>query len=166
MSKDQSFELRDIPGVEGYKVTRDGHVWSKLTSIWLKSRVDHRVYVLVYCNQKGYRVHRLVALAYLDNPTQLPLVNHKDGDKKNNHASNLEWCDDRQNKLHAYANNLMRGRRGSNHHDSKLTEENVREIRRRLADGTGNNATLGHEFGVHSTTVSQIRNGRIWSWLV
>lgn len=53
-------------------------------------------YVYVYlCNEgkeKNIRLHRLVAEAFLDNPYQLPQINHIDGNKQNNQVSNLEWC--------------------------------------------------------------------------
>lgn len=46
-------------------------------------------------------VHRVVALFYIDNPYNYPVVNHKDGNKQNNHKDNLEWCTVKENTLHA-----------------------------------------------------------------
>ena len=51
-----------------------------------------------------FRVHRLVAEAFIPNPDNLPQVNHKDEDKVNNEASNLEWCDNTYNSQ--YPNDL------------------------------------------------------------
>ena len=51
-----------------------------------------------------FRVHRLVAEAFIPNPDNLPMVNHKDEDKLNNIASNLEWCDNTYNSQ--YPNDL------------------------------------------------------------
>ncbi len=47
--------------------------------------------------QKFFRVHRLVATAFIDNPNNLSIVNHKDENKQNNTVDNLEWCDVRYN---------------------------------------------------------------------
>lgn len=73
----------------------------------------------IHGNEKGYQkvsvagrsvfVHRLVAEAFLSNPNDLPEVNHKDGNKENNHRSNLEWCSRSQNMKHAYATGLHPG---------------------------------------------------------
>lgn len=55
---------------------------------------------------KSFYVHRLVACAYVENPDNLPYVNHKDGNPANNHAENLEWVTHKQNCQHAYDTGL------------------------------------------------------------
>lgn len=94
--------------LEHYDVTKDGKVFSKFTNKFLKFREDKDGYYdvsLVY-NSKGarmpFRVHRLVALKYIKNPDNLPVINHKDLDKKNNNIDNLEWCTISKNTQHGY----------------------------------------------------------------
>lgn len=56
---------------------------------------------ITFGDRTRFYVHRLVALAFVPNPDNLPCVNHKDGDGLNNVPSNIEWCSYSQNKLHS-----------------------------------------------------------------
>lgn len=58
------------------------------------------------------KVHRLVGNAFIENPNELPFINHIDGDKKNNNISNLEWCTAEHNNVHAYKTGLHKPRFG------------------------------------------------------
>ncbi len=51
--------------------------------------------------KKTFRLHRLVGLYFIPNPNSLPYINHKDGNKINNHVENLEWCTAKENDNHA-----------------------------------------------------------------
>ncbi len=51
---------------------------------------------------KQMRVHRIVSMAFIENPNNKPHVNHIDGNKLNNHISNLEWCTPRENEIHKH----------------------------------------------------------------
>lgn len=64
-------------------------------------------------------VHRLVAIHFIDNPENLPCVNHIDGNKHNNIYTNLEWCTYSENTKHAIKNELIRFTSGKNHHAYK-----------------------------------------------
>lgn len=94
---------RDIEGFEGlYQVSSYGRIKSlnynktKQERI-LKNFLNKKGYLQVNLHKDGkikkFSVHRLVATAFLENPNNLPQVNHKDENKSNNCVSNLEWCD-------------------------------------------------------------------------
>lgn len=92
----------DIKGYEGkYAVTSCGKVWSYKTKKFLKIDKNSKGYERVHlCKNnvgKHLAIHKLVAIAYIPNPDNLPQVNHKDENKENNEVSNLEWCDERYN---------------------------------------------------------------------
>lgn len=92
-------ELKDIKGLEGlYAATRDGRIWSHKRKKFLKLCGVPENYQIVTIKGKSQYVHRLVALAYLENPNNLPCVNHKDEHKHHNWVDNLEWCTAKYNK--------------------------------------------------------------------
>ena len=88
---------------EGYLVSNLGNVKNRHGKL-LKLNKNSEGYIIVNLwnngNRKPYRVHRLVALAFLPNPDNLSLVNHKDKCKTNNKLSNLEWCNAKYNLEH------------------------------------------------------------------
>jgi hypothetical protein len=65
---------------------------------------------------KTFAVHRLVAIAFIDNTENKPQVNHKDGNKLNNCVDNLEWCTASENQLHALKLGLIIPKRGKDHY--------------------------------------------------
>lgn len=76
------------------------------------------------------KVHYLVMLAFVgDREYKEQVINHKDGNKHNNCLNNLEYCSISYNIKHAYANNLIEVKKGSKNGNSKLTEEQINEIR-------------------------------------
>jgi hypothetical protein len=109
---------KDIIGFEGrYQISNHGNVKSLSRTIIRKdgfiSSVKDRILkfrvckfgynsVHFYLNEKeySYKVHRLVAIAFLNKRKDSHQVNHKDGDKKNNYYSNLEWVSNRENVSH------------------------------------------------------------------
>lgn len=109
-------------------------------------------------------LHRVIASAFLGPPPTLAhVVAHGDGNPSNNHLINLRWATIRENCADTIAHN--RTPRGRKSHNNKLSEDDVREIRRRHAAGGTTLAALGRRFGVSTQTVHGIVHRRVWSWL-
>lgn len=111
---------KDVDGYDGtYKVSNMGRVKSvryidsaesvkeKILSSPNNQNGYPSVSLCKYGRIKTFVVHRLVALAFVPNPLNKPHVNHKDGDKMNPKAQNLEWCTPYENNLHAFKNGLL-----------------------------------------------------------
>nr|QBK85481.1 MAG: HNH endonuclease [Marseillevirus LCMAC101] len=103
--------MRKIPEYENYYATRNGKIYSMFTKKYLKkASLGKYDGVQLYKEGKGktLTVHRLVASAYLPNPNDLPEVNHKDGNKRNNRVDNLEWRTRKGNASHARETGIMK----------------------------------------------------------
>lgn len=103
---------RFIEANSDYMVSDHGRILSfkGKSKLIISSSITAKGYEYVAIRQKGiyvgYSVHRLVATAFIPNPKRLPQVNHLDGNKLNNHVSNLEWCDAYDNAMHAIRTGL------------------------------------------------------------
>lgn len=114
---------RDISGFDdNYQISNTGKVKSKERIVSnacrtylkkeqiLKNQVMKDGYSCVVLRESGkkklLKIHRLVATAFIPNPTNLPCINHIDGDKLNNQVENLEWCTFKYNTNHAIKNGL------------------------------------------------------------
>ena len=90
-----------------YEIYEDGRIYSYKSNKFLKPFLTNTGYLMVHLYSGGKRnrihVHRLVASAFIPNPKDYPIVNHKDEDKTNNRVSNLEWCTHRHNYLYGTA---------------------------------------------------------------
>ena len=94
--------MKDIKGYEGrYAITSCGKVWSYINEKFLKPGTDKDGYLYVNLYKDGmykyYKIHRLVAEAYLPNPENLSDVDHIDNDKTHNYLNNLQWITHRDN---------------------------------------------------------------------
>lgn len=132
---------KDIENFSKYQVSNLGNVKSK--DRYTKAKDDeiiHRKEFLLkeFINKKGYkqvtlyddngkpktmRVHKLVALAFIENKNNLPQINHIDGNKLNNKVSNLEWISNYDNMQHAIKNGLI---------NQELRKENMSKVGKSL----------------------------------
>lgn len=127
-----------------------------------------------------FTVHRVVALAFIPCPGDPDNfeINHLDGDKTNNEASNLEWCTHAENMGHAAKNGFLatvgspkehmaRIRellpKGSEHPRAKLDEEKVYEARCRYSEGDVKQSELASEYGVSESVMAKAINGDTWA---
>lgn len=107
---------KDIIGYRGkYIITDTGKVFNNYTGQLMKTRliqgyphVGLRVFDGKESKQKLFKVHRLVAEYFVSNPNNYPIVNHKDGNKLNAKASNLEWTTPKGNVDHAVRTGLIK----------------------------------------------------------
>jgi hypothetical protein len=103
---------KDIEGFEGlYQISNTGRVKSLRKEIILKQHNTPNGYPYIILKvqgiQKNKMIHRLVALTFILNPKNKPEVNHKDGNKQNNHVENLEWVTRQENIEHAFTHELI-----------------------------------------------------------
>lgn len=163
-------EWRDVVGYEGlYQVSNLGSVKAlprqRKNGLFYKGHImkDYRAKGgyrrIMLCddhmNKRRYMVHRLVAEAFIDNPLNLPQVNHKDENTANNNANNLEWCTREYNVNYGGRISRISGENNSQH---KLTWQQVKEIRETYVPRSKdfNQESLAKKFGVTRRVIHDI----------
>ena len=187
MSEDKSIptrspkqvEWRSVKGYEGiYEVSNHGDVRriamgrgvSKTKERQRRPLADHPCGYLAITIQRDnkprtFLVHRLVAEAFIGPLGRLE-VNHRDGDKKNNQAANLEIVTRQQNIDHAVATGLVNNK-GEKNTSARLTAGQVQEIRESYTPGGYRNGGKGYKalsklYGVSWETIRSIVKGNTW----
>lgn len=145
-----------------FEVSSFGNVRNTRTKR-LRRQSSREGYRRVVLEGRFYSAHRLVAEAFLPQLPEQKSVNHKDGDKVNNHVSNLEWITHSGNIAHAYRHGLLKPKAGSRNGAAKLTEEQVSKIRLRYAAGGVRQADLAAEFGCCQHNISLIIRREKWA---
>lgn len=159
--------MKEINGYSGYFINEFGEVYSNnkyLELHKLKPQINHKGYIRYNLCKNGKNklvmAHRLVAEHFLLDFNKELQVNHKDGNKLNNHHTNLECVNCSENLKHAYSLNLI-NKQGERHNQSKLKNEDIINIRKLGKEGKSK-VEIAKLFSLHPSTVSNIINRRIW----
>ena len=168
---------KPVPGFEAYHISNTGNIKRiagyDSAGLWRKERTlhptpcgDKRNYygTSLTVNGKSYhkRIHRLVAEAFIPNPDSLPHVNHKDGNGFNNHVDNLEWTTQQGNVRHAHETGLTQ-MRGEDNVKAKITEDDVREIRRLYNEEGMSKLAISRLYPISDAMVGNIVRGDNWT---
>jgi hypothetical protein len=170
---------KDIVGYEGlYQVSNLGRIksfartWicgdrnSKKNKPETISKLHHnkqkylQVWLCKNGEPKNFRVHRLVAQAFIPNPQNKKTINHINGVKDDNRVENLEWLTIQENLNHALINNLRVFAKGEKHGNSVLTKEKVLEIRK--MQGSFTKMDIAKKFNVSHKTIRAVLNRSTW----
>ena len=143
--------------ISDYTITRDGEIINNRWNRKVKPQPNGKGYLRFSLGGKFVFVHRIVAQLYVPNPENKPQVNHKDGNKLNNSADNLEWVTNQENRDHAIAHSLnIKGERCP---WSKLTQTNVDFIR---SHPEINEHVLAQKYNVTIHSIKNVRNYKTW----
>lgn len=110
--------------------------------------------------QSNHIIHILLATAFIQNPNNLPVLNHKNGDKYDLTLDNLEWTTSKENTAHAFRTGLM-SHKGIKNANCKFSEDVILEI----FNSDLPYKEISEKFGIARNSVSQIKNGGRWSHL-
>lgn len=113
--------------------------------------------------RRRFYIHRLVASAFIPNPHNKPHVNHKNRDRSDNSASNLEWVTPAENTAHAYRTGgwPTNPRQGTSHYAAKLSEATVKALRETWSPGDPIRE-LCKAYGVSHRALYQMLRGATW----
>ena len=166
--------IKDLKGYENsYQISDSGRIFTKRRLIGnqiyygkeLVPQLTQDGYLKVTLSKNGdckkFYLHRLVAIQFIENSTNLPQVNHKDGNKLNNNINNLEWCTKQENQSHAVRTGLMQ--RGQDRPSAKLTEAEVLEIYK--LKGILKAQDIANKYNVSKNTINCILRGSKWAYL-
>jgi len=156
---------------KNYYVTEDGRVISKNRKYKdrdykeIKPNIKRSGYANAILSIEGkvkhVPIHRLVAETYIPNPNNLPCVNHVDGDKLNNHITNLEWVDYKENIAHAIVTGLKQSIAGEANPKAKINRAVAEQIRTDYKT-IKSYRKLAKLYGIDYTSIADIIKFRTW----
>lgn len=154
-----------------FSVSDTGQIRNNKTGKCLKQSLNKKGYCQIVVKPHGragksvvFRIHRIVATEFLENPENKPTVNHKDGNKTNNSVSNLEWATRSENMQHACDNGLKISTKGVAQQDAKLNDDIVRLIKKeyRPRDREFGVRGLARKYAISHPEISKILSGKAW----
>lgn len=153
---------------ERYELSKDGLLRDTHSGRIQRGSDDGNGYLKFTMRVNGIKkikkVHRALAEAFILNPDNLPVVNHKDSNKKNNSLTNLEWTTHLGNLLHAIENKRLVHKTGEDIYCSKLKEEDVLFLRKAFKETPfrGFPTYYGDIYGVHKKTIQKVISRLTW----
>ena len=149
---------------ENFSITEHGEVKNLSTNHIYKNSYSIQGYCMVYLPMgkrgkvKAIRVHKAVAETYIPNPENLPIVHHKDGNKRNPDYTNLEWVSAKKNT--EYHHNEEK-KKSEYYNNRKLNKDAIEKIKMYSFIGVSNN-DLAKFFNVSDVTISNLLNGKYY----
>lgn len=167
-----NFEDRYLIDDRGYVFSLPKYGSGGHNGMFMKSRLDKDGYCILnlYKDSKltTFKLHRLVAIHFLKNSKNLPEVNHKDGNKQNNHVNNLEWCTALYNRQDVWKRgksfNPLHQKKGEESPNSKITEEMARNIIKERMSGDKLNK-ISNKYSLSMSQICAIAKGNSWKHL-
>lgn len=161
---------KDIPGYDGmYQVSDEGRVrsWKRHAGrpgkrnepVILKQTPDSPGYLRVSLWNDGVRkmgvIHRLVPELFIPNPENKEYINHLDGNKFNNNASNLRWSTPSENALHAYDSGLRKG--------GRMSKVKAKKLKKDLISGDLSTSRASELFSITAQHAKRVLKGECWA---
>lgn len=156
--------IRSIPFLKNSRNNHGEYSFMEKGGILKPSKTKDNYFFVSLCRdkyEKRVRVHRLVAEHFLLNPDNLPQINHIDGNKQNNHISNLEWCSAQHNVIHSYKLGLASNKE-ERHPSTVLTHEKVFRMAE-MRYGGYSYKQISEELDLKYATVWSVINRRNWA---
>lgn len=149
-------QKKKIPGYSRYTITQCGNVFGVRNRKLKTSNCNGYPVVTISRDDKKKTtigVHRLMALTWIPNPLNLPVVDHKNGNREDYSLSNLRWVTQKENMQSAYYDR--------NQPSAILSVAKVNKIKALLSQGVSS-GEIAKQYGVKTQTISSIRRGKIW----
>lgn len=149
---------------EKWEISTHGNIRRKGKLVLLKVRKRKDGYLDVKLSYKRFLIHRLVAIAFIQNPNNLLQVNHINGMRNDPAVTNLEWVDQFTNMKHAIKIGLFPSHKGVKNGRATITEAVALEIKNKLKTGS-KIIDLSREYKVSYGVVANIKRGYAWNYL-